>query len=55
MFYPYIPIGLFFVFLVYVLYLILIKKNFRAKFRSEIIPGILFFVLWGCIYYFLMK
>lgn len=52
--YPFIAVGLIAVFIAYILYLLLIKKDFKT-FRSVIYPGLLFIVIWGIIFYFLLK
>lgn len=52
--YPFIPAGLIAVFIIYVLYLLLIKKDTR-KFKAVLYPGVFFIAVWGVIYYFLLK
>ncbi len=52
--YPFIAIGLIFVFIVYVLYLLLIKKDMK-KLKAVLYPGLFFVAIWALIYYFLLK
>jgi hypothetical protein len=52
--YPFIPIGLLTVFIIYVVYLLFIKKDLK-KFKAFFYPGLFFFAIWGAIYYFLIK
>ncbi len=52
--YPFIPIGLIAIFIVYVLYLLLIKKDMK-RFRIVLFPGVFFIVIWAVIYYLLLK
>lgn len=52
--YPFIPIGLIAIFIVYVLYLLLIKKDIK-KLKSILYPGLFFIAIWVVIYYFLLK
>lgn len=52
--YPFIPIGLIAIFVVYCLYLLLYKKD-RKKFKTAFYPGLLFIALWGVFYYFLLR
>jgi hypothetical protein len=52
--YPFIPLILIPIFIGYVLYLLLVKKDTK-KFRSVIVPGLFFIALWVVIYYFLLK
>lgn len=46
----YIPIGLTVVFLLYILYLGWIKKDLKARFKSVVLPGLLFVGVWALIY-----
>jgi len=52
--YPFAPIGLIAIFIVYVLYLLLIKKDIKTL-KSILYPGLSFVAIWGVIYYFLLK
>lgn len=52
--YTFIPIGLIAIFIVYVLYLLLIKKDMK-KLKSILYPGLFFIAIWFVIYYFLLK
>ncbi len=53
--YPYIPIGLIAIFIVYVLYLAFVKKNLRSKFKGTVLPGLVFIAIWAVIYYLILK
>ena len=52
--YPFVPIGLIAVFIVYILYLLLIKKD-RKLFKSVFFLGLFFIAVWVIIYFFLLK
>lgn len=52
--YPFITIGLIAVFLIYSLYLIFIKKDFK-RFKAVIFPGLFFIAIWIAIYLFLLR
>lgn len=52
--YPFIPIGLITIFIVYVLYLLIFKKDIK-KINSILYPGLFFVAIWGVIYFFLLK
>ena len=52
--YPVIPLILTAIFIVYVLYMALIKRNIKAKFQTVVMPGLFFIVIWVAIY-FLVK
>ncbi|HUH34546.1 MAG TPA: hypothetical protein VL022_01815 [Moheibacter sp.] len=54
MIYSIIPIVFIAVFVLYALYLILIKKD-GAKFKSILVPGLVFIALWGLIYYLWLR
>ena len=54
MMYPFIPIGLIAVFIVYVLYLLIIKKDIK-KLKTVLYPGLFFIAIWAVIYYFLLR
>lgn len=54
MFYPLIPIGLTALFILYVLYLALIKKELKAKFKTVVLPGLFFLAIWAAIYFFVL-
>ncbi len=53
--YPFIPIGLIAVLIIYLLYLALIKKTIKSKFKTVVLPGLFFVGIWGIIYYFLLR
>jgi FtsH-binding integral membrane protein len=52
--YPFIAIGLIIVFVAYVLYLLIIKKDLK-KLKIVLYPGLFFIAIWVVIYYFLLK
>jgi hypothetical protein len=52
--YLFIPIGLIAVFIIYVLYLLLVKKDMK-KLKIALYPGLFFITIWAVIYYFLLK
>jgi FtsH-binding integral membrane protein len=52
--YPFIPIGLIIIFLVYVLYMLIIKKDMN-KLKPVLFIGLFFMAVWAVIYYFLLK
>jgi hypothetical protein len=52
--YPFIPIGLIALFIAYVLYLLLIKKD-RKRLKTVLYPGLSFIAIWVVIYYFWLK
>lgn len=52
--YLFIPIGLIAIFIVYVLYLLIIKKDMK-KVKTTLYPGLFFMGIWAVIYYFLLK
>ena len=53
--YTFIPIGLVVVFIIYVLYLALVKKNIKSKIQTVVLPGVFFIAVWGLMYYFLLR
>jgi hypothetical protein len=55
MLFPFITIGLAIAFLGYVLYLIFVKKSFRDKWHSEIMPGLFILGVWTFLYFFFLK
>ena len=50
MLYPFVTVGLFVAGAAYVIYL-LAAGRFRAKLRTEIFPGLFFFVIWILLYF----
>lgn len=54
MIYPFIPIGLIAIFLVYLFYLLLIKKD-KKKFKAVLLPGLFFIAVWAVIYYLWLR
>ncbi len=55
MLFPFITIGLAVAFLGYVLYLIFVKKNFREKWQSEVMPGIFILGVWAALYFCFLR
>lgn len=55
MLYPIISIGLAIAFLVYLLYLGLIKKDLKSKISTVVMPGVFFLITWFVIFYLLFK
>jgi len=53
--YAFIPLGLIAIFVLYVLYLAIIKKNIKSKMQTVVLPCLFFIAIWGGIYYFLLK
>ena len=53
MIYTFIPIGLIAIYIVYVLFLLLVKKDMK-KINSILYPGLFFVATWGVIYFFLL-
>lgn len=49
-----IPFFMIIVFLLYVLYLALIKKELKKNLYSVLYPGLFFIAVWGVIYYVLI-
>ncbi len=49
--YPFIPIGILALFIIYILYLLIVKKDIK-KFKEVLYPGLFFLAIWGIIYYF---
>jgi len=54
MVYPLIPIGLVAVLIVYILYLLLYKKDIK-KVKSVLYPSLVFIAIWAVMYYLLLK
>lgn len=46
----FIPLVLAFLFVSYVLYLAFVKREFRRKWRTEVLPGACFLFVWGLFY-----
>lgn len=55
MLYPIISIGLVVVFVLYLLYMGLIKKDLKSKFSTVVLPGIFFVIVWLVIYWLLFR
>ncbi len=54
MIYTLIPIGLIAVFVIYVLYQLIVKKDVK-QIRTVLLPGVLFIAIWVAIYWFWLK
>lgn len=50
----YIPIIVIALFVIYALYILLIKKDSK-RFKAVFYPGVFFIAIWIVIYYFLLK
>ena len=50
-----IPFVMIILFLIYVLYLALIKKELRKNQYAVLYPGMFFMAVWGVIYYVLIQ
>jgi len=55
MIYPFITIGLLAVFIIYILYLAVVKKDLKSKMQTVVLPGLFFIGVWVVLYYFLLK
>ena len=55
MVYILIPIGLVIAFTIYLLYLIIVKKNLKANLQPVIFPALLFISVWSVIYFLILK
>jgi hypothetical protein len=53
--YVFIPVIMIAVFVLYVLYLAIVKKNLKSKLQTVVLPGLFFIATWGVVYYFLLK
>lgn len=53
--YVFIPVIMIAVFVLYVLYLAIVKKNLKSKLQTVVLPGLFFIAIWGVIYYTLLK
>lgn len=51
----FIPFVMIAVFLMYVLYLALIKKELRKNLYTVLYPGMFFMTVWGVIYYLIIS
>lgn len=52
--YPFIPIGLIILFIGYVLYLLIVKKD-RKRLKRILFPGLFFIGIWAVFYYILLR
>ena len=52
MLYLYIPLGLIAVFVVFILYLLIVKKD-RKQVKAFLYPGLLFIGVWAVLYWWL--
>ncbi len=55
MMYTYIPIGLLIVFIGYILYRAIVKKDLKSKVRTIVMPALFFIAVWAVLYYFILK
>jgi uncharacterized BrkB/YihY/UPF0761 family membrane protein len=54
MIYPFIPVGLILILILFALYLLIIKKDMK-QLKTVLYPGIFFIAIWAIIYYVLFK
>ncbi|MHC5353895.1 hypothetical protein ACYSNX_06895 [Myroides sp. LJL115] len=54
MIYPFISVGLLVAFIVYLIYVIGVKKDFKRQ-KNNVFAGLFIVLIWGVIYYFLTK
>jgi hypothetical protein len=54
MIYPFIPVGLILILILFVLYLLIIKKDMK-QLKTILYPGLFFIAIWAVIYYVLFK
>lgn len=50
-----IPFFMIILFLFYVLYLALIKKELKKNLTTVVYPGLFFIAIWGVLYYLLIR
>lgn len=55
MMYTYIPVGLLIVFIGYILYRAIVKKDLKSKVRTVVMPDMFFIAVWAVIYFFILK
>ncbi|EHO08186.1 hypothetical protein HMPREF9714_02209 [Myroides odoratimimus CCUG 12901] len=53
MLYPFISVGLIVVFIICLLYILFVKRDFEGQ-KNNILVGLFFLVIWGIIYYYLL-
>ena len=53
--YPFIAVGLLFVFIAYVLYLVFVKKDSKQNLGNVIYPGLFFISVWAGLYFFVLS
>jgi len=53
--YLYLPLILIAVFIIYVLYLAIVKKNLRTKMNTVVLPGLIFIAIWAVMYWLILK
>jgi len=51
----FMPIVMTVIFAFYILYLVFVKKEFKSKFQTVILPGAFFILVWGFCYFALLK
>jgi len=49
------PIAMSIIFVLYVLYLLLVKKEFKSKLKTVVLPGVFFIFVWGFCYFLFLK
>lgn len=54
MLYPFVSIGLIVIFAIYILYLLIIKKDLK-QLKTVLFPGLFFIAVWAVMYYFLLQ
>jgi hypothetical protein len=53
--YLFIPIALTIVFVIYVLYLAVVRKNLKTKMKTIVLPGFIFIAIWAVMYCLVLK
>ena len=51
----FMPIILIAVFALYILYLAVVKREFKSKLKTEILPGMFFVLVWGICYFAFLR
>jgi hypothetical protein len=54
MLYPFISVAMLVIFIVYIAYILLIKKD-KKQFQSVVYVGLFFIAIWLLLYYFLLQ
>ncbi len=55
MLYPFISIGLTAVFIIYLLYAGLVKKNLRSQLHTVVFPGLFFLIAWFVMFFLFLR